>query len=403
MKSKVFSILIMSLACFSWISCDGNDEPNGGSKSEMKSIELTDGEFAVARQNNQFAWNMFGLVNATQGNTIVSPLSASFAMCMAANGANGETRNEIYHALFGNCNSDDVNSYMQKLSTQLMSLDPKTTMAIANSFWHNKSYDILDSYITSIKTSYDAEVMPLGTNAVDDINNWCSQKTNGYINDLLKDGDVSEVTAFVLANALYFNGEWKDKFDKKDTFRGAFHSTDGISPVDFMKGKKDLELAETMTFTMASLDFGNSAYAARFILPNTGKTFDDCIDEIKSSGWEEITQKHTKCKITVKIPKFTLKNKLDMTSMYKKMDINLAFNSGLADFSNMTTNHFAISKAIQSNYFEINESGATAASGSTVTGDTANLESFTLDRPFIFVLTERSTGAILFIGKIEKL
>lgn len=405
MRIRLFSVLMTALACFTLISCDGNDEPNGGSKTELKSIELTNGELVVARQNNQFAWDMFDHLNATQGNTIVSPLSASFAMCMTANGANGATREEIYKAFgFENCDRSDVNSYMQKLSTQLMSLDPKVTMAIANSFWYNKSYNILDSYITSIKTTYDAEVMPLGTNAVDDINNWCSQKTNGNINDLLKDGDVSEVTAFVLVNALFFNGEWKEKFDKKDTFRGAFHSTDGISAVDFMKGKKNLEFAETMTFSMASLDFGNSAYAARFILPKTGNTFEGCIDEIKSIGWEEITKKSTKCETTVNIPKFSLQNQLNMNSIYQQMGIVTAFDPISADFSNISTNHTNIAKAIQGNYFEIDESGATAASVSTNNNIMSNvIPPFTLDRPFIFALTERSTGAILFIGKIEKL
>lgn len=404
MKTRLFSVLLLSLACFTFTSCD--EEPNNGS-SEVKSINLTEGELIIAKQNNQFAWNMFSHIIDEKGNTIVSPLSATYAMCMTANGANGATRDEIYRALgFENSNSADVNGYMHKLSTQLMSLDPKTTVSIANSLWYNKSYNILDSYISSLNTSYNAEVFPLNsTNPVDKINNWCSKKTNGYINNLFKPGDISEFTASILVNALYFNGEWKEKFDKKETSRGVFHSSDGISVVDFMKGKINLEHIVAKTFTMASLDFGNSAYKARFILPNINNSFNDCINEINSIGWDNINQCYTKCKMTIKIPKFTIKSILDMKPIYQQMGIELAFNGNLADFSNMSPiNSICITNAIQSNYFEIDEDGATAASTSgVIIGDYANLSSFVLDRPFIFALTERSTGAILFIGKIEKL
>ena len=405
MKANIFSVLILIFACFTFTSCE--EEPNNGSSSEVKSINITEGELIIAKQNNQFAWNMFSHIIDEKGNTIVSPLSASFAMCMAADGANGETRDEIYRALgFENSNSADVNGYMHKLSTQLMSLDPKTTVSIANSLWYNKSYNILDSYISSLNTSYNAEVFPLNsTNPVDKINNWCSKKTNGYINNLFKPGDISEFTASILVNALYFNGEWKEKFDKKETSRGVFHSSDGISVVDFMKGKINLEHIVAKTFTMASLDFGNSAYKARFILPNINNSFNDCINEINSIGWDNINQCYTKCKMTIKIPKFTIKSILDMKPIYQQMGIELAFNGNLADFSNMSPiNSICITNAIQSNYFEIDEDGATAASTSgVIIGDYANLSSFVLDRPFIFALTERSTGAILFIGKIEKL
>lgn len=405
MKRELFISITLILACITFTSCE--DEPNGGGTSELKSINLTEGELVVAKQNNQFAWDIFSHVNAEEGNTIVSPLSATFAMCMTANGANGATREEIYKAFgFENCNSDDVNSYMQKLSTQLMSLDPKTTVAIANSLWHNKSYNIFDSYISSLESNYDAEVKPLGTNAVDDINNWCSKKTNGYINNLLEPGDVSELTAFVLANALYFNGEWNEKFDKKDTFKGNFYSSDNnTSVVEFMSGDKNIGYKTANTFTMASLYFGNKSFIAQFILPNKGKSFKDCINEIKTSGWEEISYKNSITEVTVEIPKFTLKKRLEMTSLYQQMGITSAFDRNLADFSNMSTNLTSISNAYQSNYFKVDENGATATSASNVTGGyLANgIPPFILNRPFIFALTERSTGAILFIGKIEKL
>ena len=397
---------ILALACITFTSCE--DEPTTDeSKSDLKSIELTDGELIVSKQNSQFAWNMFDCVNAQEGNTIVSPLSASFAMCMTANGANGKTRDEIYRAFgFENCNNDDVNSYMQKLSNKLMYLDSKTTVAIANSLWYNKSYNIYDSYIATLKTNYNAEVKLLGTNAVDDINNWCSKNTKGYIKNLLNPGDISELTVSVLVNALYFHGEWKDKFDKAKTSKGFFFTADNdISEIDFMNGQKEIEQVKTETFTMASLDFGNSAFVARFILPNTDKSFSDCISEIKSIGWAEITKNHIKGECSLKIPKFTINNRLDMTPIYQQMSIESAFNYG-ADFSNMSSNYIAITNAFQSNYFEINEDGAKAASASNTTGDLMAMGDLTpviLNHPFIFALTERSTGAILFIGKIEKL
>ncbi len=408
MNGRDLSVLILVLVSFAFASCD-DDGASGESQVELKTITLSRGEEEVSKQNNVFAWNMFGYIVNENGNTTVSPLSASFAMCMIANGANGATRDEIFQAFgFENCDSGDVIGFMQKLSNQLKPLDSKAVVSIANSLWHNESYNILDGFVAGLQTNYDAEVIPLNTaNAAEEINKWCSDKTNGYINDLISSGSVTDNTAAVLVNALYFNGEWADKFDKSDTHKGFFYSADNeMSTVDFMSGEKDVVYTKTTNFTMASLDFGNGAYSARFILPNTGNTFDDCVNEIKTTGWDEIIKYGYITNVTVKIPKFTLQNHIDMKPIYERMGIKLAFNHDLADFSNISsTSGLAITNAYQSTYFKIDEDGATATTASNVViGDLANLiPPFVLDRPFIFALTERSTGVILFIGKIEKL
>ena len=400
---------ILTLACVTFTSCEEVDNPT----NELKTITLSRSEADVAKQNCDFAWNMFDHVNKTSGNAIVSPLSATYAMCMTANGANGATRDEIYKALgFEDFSNEDVNNYLHKLTTQLTSLDSKTTLHIANSLWHNSSYQILNEYISSTKTYYDADVMPLDVNnAVTQVNDWCSTKTNGLINDLLKPNQVDEFTAAVLVNAMYFDGEWKNKFNKKATYKSKFYCADNSTPtVEYMSGEQDFKYVNTLTFSMASLDFGNGAFTLKFILPNKNYTtdgeyytFDDCINEIKTTGWNEISKKEYSEDGTINIPKFSFKNHIDMKPIYQEMGIISAFNSS-ADFSNMSTYPFLlITSASQSNYFEIDEDGATAASASsTVTGDLLAIAPFTLNRPFIFALTEQSTGAILFIGKVEK-
>lgn len=400
---------ILAIACITFTSCEEVDVPT----NELKTISLSRSEADVAKQNCDFAWNMFDLVNKTSGNAIVSPLSATYAMCMTANGANGATRDEIYKALgLEGFNNEDVNNYLHKLTTQLTSLDSKTTLHIANSLWHNASYQILNEYITSTKTYYDADVMQLDIyNATTQVNDWCSAKTNGLINDLLKPNQVDEFTAAVLVNAMYFDSQWKTKFNKKDTYKSKFYCADNSTPtVEYMSGEQDFKHVNTLTFSMASLDFGNGAFTLKFILPNKNYTtdgeyytFDDCINEIKTTGWNEILRNEHSDDGTINIPKFSFKNYLDMKPIYQEMGIISAFNRS-ADFSNMSTRApLFITSASQSNYFEIDEDGATAASASsTVTGDLIAIAPFTLNRPFIFALTEQSTGAILFIGKVEK-
>ncbi len=411
---KMFRLLLVLMVIpFMCVSCEdgpSTDEPT----ADLKSIELTDAELVVSKQNSQFAWDMFSHTTAMDGNTIVSPLSATYAMCMTANGANGATRDEIYKALgFDDFSDEDVNNYLHKLTTQLSSLDSKTTLYIANSLWHNSSYQIHNEYITSTKTYYDADVMPLDIyNAATQVNDWCSTKTNGLINDLLKSNQVDKFTASILVNAMYFDGQWKNRFNKKDTYKSKFYCADNSTPtVEYMSGKQNFKYFNTLTFSMASLDFGNGAFAIRFILPNKNYTsngnyytFGDCINEIKTIGWNEIIKNGCIEDVTINIPKFSLENHLDMKPIYQEMGIISAFNSS-ADFSNMSTSApLFITSASQSNYFEIDEDGATAASASShVTGEYYATGPFTLNRPFIFALTERSTGAILFIGKIEKL
>ena len=287
---KMFRLLLVLMVIpFMCVSCEdgpSTDEPT----ADLKSIELTDAELVVSKQNSQFAWDMFSHTTAMDGNSIVSPLSASFAMCMTANGTNGETRDEIYKALgFDDFSDEDVNNYLHKLTTQLSSLDSKTTLHIANSLWHNSSYQIHNEYITSTKTYYDADVMPLDIyNAATQVNDWCSTKTNGLINDLLKSNQVDKFTASILVNAMYFDGQWKNRFNKKDTYKSKFYCADNSTPtVEYMSGKQNFKYFNTLTFSMASLDFGNGAFAIRFILPNKNYTsngnyytFGDCINEI---------------------------------------------------------------------------------------------------------------------------
>lgn len=129
------------------------------------------------------------------------------------------------------------------------------------------------------------------------------------------------------------------------------------------------------------------------------------MNEIKTSGWEYIIYNFSQNgNATIKLPKFSLKMRLDMKPIYEKMGIKMAFDGNFADFSKMSPNSISMTGAFQSNYFEIDENGATAASATGTIGVMANmLPSFTLDRPFMFALTEQSSGAILFIGKIENL
>ena len=394
--------LTLALVSVAFTSCEDVDSPS----NELRPIELSRGEADVAKQNCDFAWDMFSHVNKTSGNAIVSPLSATYALCMAAEGANGTTRDEIYQALgFENCNNEDVNNYLHKLTTQLTSLDSKTTLHIANSLWHNKEYLFLNEYITNLKTYYNADVKPLGTNAVKEINNWCSKKTNGYIKNILQPNDITSLTASVLVNALYFNSEWKDKFNKDNTFKALFYSYNDNTQVEYMSGSKYSNYVIAETFTMASLKLGNCAYSVSFILPNTNNTFDECINEIKTKGWNEISNNYQSAKIHFNIPKFILEKNLDLKDVFNKMGIKQAFSN--ADFSNMTEKYenLIIYQSVQSNCFKIDEDGATAASISSnlMIGEGSPIPPFILNRPFLFALTEQSTGTILFVGKIETL
>ena len=246
----MYKKLFLGMAALSLLAACQNDDLSGGG-NEYEPIVMTKTETELASQGADFAFRFFRAVDKSlQENgglpqeerdepLFVSPLSASFALSMLANGADGETLQELTDALgFSGYSMEEVNAYYKKLAEELPKQDKQSRLALANSLWLDAQFDALATYKGVLTDSYDAEVRQVDmATAMDDINNWCSQKTNGLIPEILKKNEAG--LSMLLLNALYFKGEWDEPFDVEDTQEDVFANADGTESRAAFMNKED--------------------------------------------------------------------------------------------------------------------------------------------------------------------
>ena len=400
-------------------ACQNDDLPGGG--NEYEPIAMTKTETELASQGADFAFRFFRAVDKSllenaglpqeerDEPLFVSPLSASFALSMLANGAEGETLQELTDALgFSGYSMEEVNAYYKKLVEELPKQDKESRLALANSLWLDTQFDALAAYKSVLTDNYDAEVRQVDmATAVDDINAWCSQKTNGLIPKILKENE--DGLSMLLLNALYFKGEWDDPFDVEDTREDVFANADGTESRTVFMNKEDwLRYAQNDLFGMVSLPYGNGAFSLQVLLPNEGVALSDCVEALNGDVWTDLLNEMSFMEVDLRIPKLKTDRLLgDLRPALEAMGVKKAFAEG-ADFSKLSGQSLFISLVRQAVSFNMDEKGTEAAAVTGVGGEMAapppsQVIDFHVQRPFLLMLTEKSTGCVLFIGKVVKM
>ena len=211
-----------------------------------------------------------------------------------------------------------------------------------------------------------------------------------------------------LMNALYFYGKWSFEFEdaKKENFVNISGNT---SKTEMMHSRDDLRYSEYDGFRMVTLPYGNGAFAMDVILPDEKANFSDAVAKLDAGTLQILDRNSATCDVDLKLPKFTFDYNADMTKVLREMGMTLAF-CELADFSGMAEEDLMISQVKQKTFIDVNEKG-TEAAAVTFIGVVATsigpapqkkFVEFHADRPFIFLIRERSTGAVLFIGQKVK-
>lgn len=412
----MFKRVFVILALFGVLAACQNDENISQLKPKVrKDIVLSPSERVMTNRGTDFAFRLFNQVCRTETekpNIFISPLSASLALSMTANGANGNTLAEMQTTLGFSPSSfspDEMNSYNQKLTSALLDLDNTTQINIANSIWVRKGFKVYDSFVDVNQDYYNAEVRNLdfaSSTAKDIINQWCADKTNQRIKDVIK--EIPADMRLYLINALYFKGTWTSKFDKSNTAYESFSNADGSKAmVPMMNQTASFNYFQNDCFSIAEFPYGNEAFSLVVLLPVEGKTLDEGLSGLTYEHWDEwISEMHGR-ELEVKFPKFELKYDKDLIEDMKDMGMKDAFDVNKADFSKMSAADLYIGLLQQFTYIKVDEEG-TEASAVTVVGmlDTSVGPSspihFYVNKPFTFLIKEKSTGAILFMGKIAQ-
>jgi serpin B len=390
----------------------GCSDPNGpGSVSQIDELprQLSVAEEKLVAGNNAFAFDLIRQVNAGQPdeNVFVSPLSASMALGMAANGAAGSTWDAMRSTLgLGSATREEIGSGYGSLIKLLRGLDATTTFRIANSIWYEKSFPFEQSFLAESKSYFDAEVQGLDFGAagsVTAINNWVSTATEKKIPKIVESLDGDEV--MYLINAIYFKGAWKTQFDRSATTNAPFHAIDGTSaPVPLMFQSGLMRVATNTEFEAVDLLYGNSAFAMTVVLPREGLDVNTLLAQLTQSRWEELQDSFAERKAALYLPRFQMTWEKKLNDDLSALGMGVAFSDLQANFSRMSSKPLFISTVVQKTFVDVNEEGTEAAAATSVgVQPTSAPPTIRVDRPFIFAIRERFSGTILFMGKIADL
>lgn len=375
---------------------------------EAQPIVLKAGMQKRVQQDNEFAFDLFRktIASADDKNVFISPLGVSLALGMAWNGADGATKTEMATALkMAGMTEDQINEYYHIMQSTLPTIDPSTKLNIANSIWYKEGFPVKAPFLEVNKDYFDAEIKPLDFSkptALATINGWCADKTNQLIKEPLD--QISADAVMYLINAIYFKGIWASKFDKKNTKTADFYAEGGKTvQVKMMEQLGTFGYIQDDMAQYLDLPYGNKAFSMTAILPNKGKTTEEVLATLDVNRWENvITGMRTK-EVQVHLPKFKTKGIYTLNDPLKQMGMVKAFNDDEADFSAISDWNLLISRVIHSTYCDVNEEGTEAAAVTIIEFEITsmpNYTSFIANRPFIFVIREKSTGVILFMGKM---
>jgi serpin B len=388
------------------ISCSNDDIPENDSPGVKTNIVLSNQQRSIVEYGNNFANELLVKTIKENENILISPFSLQVVLGMLANGADEEAYNEIVSTLgLKNYSQTELNEYFQKMSEGIIGEeDPKVELALANSMWIQNEYSINGNFKSGIQQWYEASINHVDFNDLGKvrtaIDQWAREATNSTIKELGL--PINESTIMVLANAIYFSGKWASPFNEKNTSNGTFICEDGTTQtVPFMHGlKKKATYMETEDYQWVSLPFGNESFSMIFLLPKEGK---DLADVLPGAEWKASDDAWNPS-VNMALPRFKLETVKQMKEMLDAMGISKIFTQnslpGIAE-------NLCVSFVQQNAYLEIEESGvkasAVTSSGVLEMSPEITLVEMNLNRPFAFAISENSSDAILFMGKIAKI
>ena len=401
-KILIFAILVLGI-----VSCNDETEPASQLPPDAKPITLSKELEKRVGQDNEFAFDLFRKVIdfSKETNVFISPLSVSIALGMTWNGAAGETKSEMESALkMSGMSVEEINEYYRILQTTLPTIDPTTKLTLANSLWYRSGFQVKPDFLNVNVDYFDAYVRELDFSkawAVDTINQWCAKKTNNLIPSVLD--NIPEDAVMYLINAIYFKGIWRHQFEKKNTTQADFTNEAGEKvKVNMMFQKDTFAYAEDEKAQYLDMPYGNKAFSMTVILPKNGNTTADLLKYLTVDQWNSILQNLSMREVEVYFPRFSSKNKFLLNDPLIDMGMKLAFTDN-ADFSNIVDENLFISRVLHNTFIEVTEEGTEAAAVTVVEiGYTSvpMIPVFQVNKPFLFVIRENSTGVILFIGKM---
>jgi len=402
-------VLLLLTAC----GTDPNDPPEVRSDlardldPDVSPAELDE----LVAGDTAFATDLYGMVRGAPGNLFFSPHSISTALAMTYAGAEGVTEAEMAETMHFTLPEPALHAALSRLDLELASRATSGSsderpfqLHTANSIWGQDGFTFLDPFLDTLAVHYgaglrvlDFEADPDGSREV--INGWVEEQTEDRIVDLLPAGSITGLTRLVLTNAIYFSAAWDEPFEAVDTEPGTFTTPTGAVTVDTMHQVAELGYGVGEGFRAAELPYDGGQLSMVIVVPDALEDFEAALSP------ETIEAVHASlgtAQLTLSLPKFSFDAPLSLAEILAELGMPSAFDG--ADFSGIDgTQRLAIFDVLHKGFIGIDEAGTEAAAATAVIiGDTSVPESatLTLDRPFLFWIRDRPTGALLFLGRL---
>lgn len=388
---------------------------------QITKVTLSDMQSGYVEAGNTMSFKFLKEIYCGE-NLICSPLSLQYAIAMAANGASGETLQEIIDFLgYGEEGIDALNEYSKTLLEQLPAVDLDVTLKVTDALLVNDDFPLLPSFKKTVEESFYAAVDNMDFSDPQQIaariNEWAKRNTNGFIDKVIEPSEISADAVAYIMNALYFKAKWagdeySPMFREEGTKSENFTLNDGKTiKAAMMRNTRYHEYAEMDGYKVLVLPYANRKFNMYILLPDENN-IEGLIEKLQTSSWTDILANLKQdAEVHVKLPKFNIENKHNLNDALNGLGVRKAFEPASAEFNGMFTPkddyYYWISKVIQKSRISVSEWGTEAGSvtvvemdGATDAGPGSKEVFFYADHPFVFIIGEETSGTILFEGVV---
>jgi len=419
MKKALISVLIVLLV-LPLIACD---QPVGAAlvmsdKPRETAPDVSEADLALLIEGNSaFAFELYQALREEEGNLFYSPHSISVALAMTYAGARNQTAEQMANTLQFLLEQERLHPAFNWLDAELAKRGEGAEgkdgegfrLNIVNAIWGQKDYSFLSTFLDVLAENYGAGLRILDfINETEKsrltINQWVSDQTEGRIKDLIPQGAIDALTRLVLTNAIYFNAAWEYPFDEDMTADGPFYLLEGGQvTVPMMKQTEAFGYTEGEGYQAVELQYDGNELSMVILLPEAGQ-FQTFEEGLQAQQVRDIISGLQDTQVALTMPKFEFDSEFSLKDTLAEMGMPIAFSSS-ADFSGMTgTPDLCISEVLHKAFVSVDEAGTEAAAATAViVGETAmpgQPVEVTVDHPFIFLIRDIETGAILFVGRV---
>ena len=359
---------------------------------------------------NQFASELYVRLAAQQeGNLFLSPYSISTAMAMTAAGARGETARQMADVLHLDISNDRVHASIGAQARWLASTTKQGyQLRIANRLWAQQGSTLHEAFLKTTSHDYGAGVAEVdfagqSEQARGTINDWVAEQTAQRITELVPPGQLDASTQLVLTNAIYFKGTWAEPFQPEYTFSADFRLADGTTvDAPFMSSDGNYAHLSDEHCQVLQLPYKRGKASMLVVLPTDGEKLAELERTLTAEKVADWRQRLAREYVSIRLPKFTLRSKFPgMSAVLVEMGMQYAFSPTEANFTGLTQDRqFRIYAIVHQAFIEVNEQGTEAAAATEEADGDAPDTTFHADHPFLFLIIDHGTQAILFMGRV---